>query len=425
MAKGNIDNGGARRQVTAVFIGIENFSTIASRADAEELHSRLDDYHRQARILIEASGGEVTEYLGDGVVAIFGLDRTEELSADRAVDAALRAVRSIRLTCRNRITVRLPAGGIDQPGTFVGRTRELARLIATGGPALIVGQAGVGKTASVGHLAGQFAAKSVFQGDAIGHGSSFLPFRDWLPDRIGTTNPDYAIRAKAFPQLDTPDRRAPALILGLPEGQGLIASRSSLALKALIEGALWRAILAPQQRWIAVAAAQGALFRRFIGRTWAFVMEEALAETEKGIAAFGQCVGTLRAIGANIGAAYFSAVPSSRLAAAGGHGEAWATSSRALAETQADGLHCWHAEILRLHGANCRATGRRVEAEAALAKAVEVATRQGAALWPVRARLDRIAAGGSADGLATSLTRFPATTPLPELAQARAQLGLS
>ena len=179
------------------------------------------------------------------------------------------------------------------------------------------------------------------------------------------------------------------------------------------------------QRGIDVAVTQGALFWQFIGRTWAFVMDPALSKTDDGIATFGQLIDTLRAIGANVGVPYFSAVRASRLAAAGRHEEAWSASSRALAETQADGLHCWYAEILRLHAANCRATGRQVDAEAALATAIEVATRQGAALWLLRALLDRIAAGGPTDGLAEAVARFPATAPLPELAQARAQLAAS
>lgn len=980
MPKGDSEGGGGRRQVTAVFIDLENFSAIASEADAEDLQSWLDDYYRQTRLLIEAAGGEVTEYLGDGVVAIFGLTRTEELSADRAVDAALRAVQSIRLSYQNRIAVRLragvatgevvvrtsateglprltgsvttlaeriqsqaepgtvliaeetralcrgrfetralgprrlkgfaeelplyevtgrlPAGGIDQPETFVGRAREMAKLIAAEGPVLIIGQAGVGKTAFVGHVASQFAAKSVFQGDAIGHGSSYLPFRDWLLDRIGNPNPDYAALAEAFPTLATQDRQALALILGLPEGQVLIATVASLALKGLIETALWRAILARQQRglllfedlhWFDVASldalnailaapeaaqftliltsredaklgrhltaqglltlpldplpdedarvlldrlssaldpatrdevlhraggvplflhqlarrgagsnlpatlmdllgeridstgeakpvlqraaalgrsfrvemlqaldgqdpvpllraaaragvlvarpnnawefahallaqaayqsmlrrtreglhariadllqerfpqvlarepglladhqhkarqtlpaivsylqasqkllmqgafadaesmaraarglcdelpedqraeleiaahtmigsvlmqvqgftaepvrrefdivldlssaqatlgpntapallgahthaiisaqearanrlgaimdrmaaalpdspeatevrivalaarngtrfyqgrfaeqleciaairplyrlekhagmiarygmdmfaaaqmfegpsrailgqtdripdlvaetdahqaalsipvmqpyalvwgsvplfyaghldaaldrldrgiraaeTQGALFWLFIGRTWACVMNPDLAKTPEGIAGFGQLIDTLRAIGANVGVPYFSAVHSARLLAAGRADEALAISSRALAEVQAEALHCWYAEILRLHAANCRATGRVADARAALDRAVAVATGQGAALWLLRALLDRVADGGSSEGLAEAVSRFPASARLPELAQARALL---
>jgi class 3 adenylate cyclase/tetratricopeptide (TPR) repeat protein len=985
MPKGDTEGGGGgRRQVTAVFIDLENFSAIASEADAEDLQSWLDDYYRQTRLLIEAAGGEVTEYLGDGVVAIFGLSRTEELSADRAVDAALRAVQSIRLSYQNRIAVRLragvatgeavvrtspdaqglprltgsvttlaeriqslaepgtvliaeetralcrgrfetralgprrlkgfaedlplyevtgrlPAGGIDQPETFVGRAREMAKLIAAEGPVLIIGQAGVGKTAFVGHVASQFAAKSVFQGDAIGHGSSYLPFRDWLLDRIGSTNPDYAALAEAFPTLATQDRQALALILGLPEGQVLIATVASLALKGLIEAALWRAILARQSRglllfedlhwfdvasldalnailatpeaaqftliltsredaklgrhltsqgvttlaldplpeddarvlldrlsaaldpatrdqvlqraggvplflhqlarrgagasalpatlmdllgeridstgeakpvlqraaalgrsfrvemlqaldgedptpmlraaaragvlvarpnnawefahallaqaayqsmlrrtreglhariadmlqaafpqvlarepglladhqhkarqtlpaivsylqasqkllmqgafadaesmaraalglcadlpedqrpelqiaahtmigsvlmqvqgftaepvrrefdivldlssaqaalgpstapallgahthaiisaqearanrlgelmdrmadslpddatgtevrivalaatngtrfyqgrfaeqlecigqirplyrldkhagmiarygmdmfaaaqmfegpsrailgqtdripdlvaetdahqaalsipvmqpyalvWgsvplfyaghldqalarldrgIAAAEAQGALFWLFIGRTWASVMNPDLAKTPEGIAGFGQLIDTLRAIGANVGVPYFSAVHSARLLAAGRADEALAVSSRALAETQAEALHCWYAEILRLHAANCRAAGRAADAQAALDRAVEVATAQGAALWLIRALLDRTDQQGGTAGLADVILRFPASAPLPELARARSLLAV-
>lgn len=325
------DSDGERRQVTAVFVDLENFSAIASGSDAEDLHSWLEDYYRQTRLLFEIGGGEITEYLGDGVVAIFGLSRADELSADRAVDAALRAVQSIRLSYQNRATVRLragvatgevvirtgsdhgglprltgtvttlaqrlqtvadpgtvviaedtrallrgrfetralpdtalkgfadpqtphvvtgrlPAGGIDQPETFVGRAREMAKLFAADGPLLIVGPAGVGKTAFVAHLASQFAAKSVFHGDAIGKGSSYQPFRDWLLDQLQHRNPTWDSVTQGFLDLTQTDRQALALILGLPEGQALLMSLSSLALKPLIEGAICHAILARQSR---------------------------------------------------------------------------------------------------------------------------------------------------------------------------------
>jgi hypothetical protein len=57
--------------------------------------------------------------------------------------------------------------------------------------------------------------------------------------------------------------------------------------------------------------------------------------------------------------------------------------------------------------------------------AVDVATGQGAALWLIRAVLDRVAHGGPADGLAEVVERFPATAALPELTQARALLAVS
>lgn len=179
------------------------------------------------------------------------------------------------------------------------------------------------------------------------------------------------------------------------------------------------------QRGIDVAIAQGAVFWQFIGRAWAYVMDPDLARTDEGMTGFGQVLDTLRAIGANVGVPYFSAVHASRLAAAGRHEEALAISARALAETQAEGLHCWYAEILRLHARNCRATGRLIEAESALSRAVEVAAGQGAALWQIRALLDRVALGGSKQGLAEVVAAFPKDAGLQELDEARAYLAAS
>lgn len=182
--------------------------------------------------------------------------------------------------------------------------------------------------------------------------------------------------------------------------------------------------LARLDRGIEAAVAQGALFWQFIGKTWACVMNPDLAKTAEGIAGFGQLIDTLRAIGANVGVPYFSAVHSARLLAADRAEEALAVSSRALAEAQAEALHCWYAEILRLHAANCRAAGRMAEGRAALDRAVEVATGQGAALWLLRASLDQVATGGSPEGLPAVIARFPADAALPELAAARSLLAV-
>jgi hypothetical protein len=103
--------------------------------------------------------------------------------------------------------------------------------------------------------------------------------------------------------------------------------------------------------------------------------------------------------------------------------EAMATASRALAETQADGLHCWYAEILRLYARAARAAGREHDAGTALGTAIEVATAQGAALWLIRAHLDRAQAGGNMAGLAEAAARFPNGSALAELDAARARLA--
>lgn len=97
--------------------------------------------------------------------------------------------------------------------------------------------------------------------------------------------------------------------------------------------------LARLDRGTAAAVAQGALFWRFICKTWACMMNPDPARTPEGIAGFGQLIDTLRAIGANVGVPYLSAVSSGAVA-------------ETRAETRAEALHCWYGAILRVHAAN-------------------------------------------------------------------------
>ncbi|WP_165352745.1 adenylate/guanylate cyclase domain-containing protein [Loktanella sp. IMCC34160] len=83
---------GERRQITVVFVDIVGFSQLANSTDAEDLQGWLEAYYDRTRDIVETRGGTVTEYLGDGVVACFGLHSADELAAPRAVDAAIAAV---------------------------------------------------------------------------------------------------------------------------------------------------------------------------------------------------------------------------------------------------------------------------------------------------------------------------------------------
>ena len=101
---------GGRKQITAVFIDVVGFSEIATRLDAEDLQNWLEDFYVQAREIIEAYEGEVTEYLGDGIVALFGLTNADELSASRAVHASLAAVDQIDAGKNRGIKISLRIG---------------------------------------------------------------------------------------------------------------------------------------------------------------------------------------------------------------------------------------------------------------------------------------------------------------------------
>jgi class 3 adenylate cyclase len=325
---------GERRQITAVFMDIVGFSSIASSADPEDLEHWLEEFYGQARRIIEAQGGEVTEYLGDGVVALFGLARADELAASRAVSAAMTALEEINAGAGQGITTRLRIGvatgdaavRIDRgrenlpratgmvttlarriqqqaaPGTvlisastkallrgaiateeignqtlkgfaeaqtlfrplanqtpavktfapFVGRKDTRAQISLSSDPVLVLGQAGIGKSALARHLAQEAPAATTFAADGVKTPSSYQPFAQWLLHKTGSTLPDFTDIVTVFPALEDETQRALALVLGLPEGQSLLIDRSNVALKALIEDSLWQAICAAQPEGLLV-----------------------------------------------------------------------------------------------------------------------------------------------------------------------------
>jgi class 3 adenylate cyclase/tetratricopeptide (TPR) repeat protein len=80
---------GERKQVTVLFCDIVDSSRLAERLDPEEMHGLMD---RALRLMAEAVHryeGTVNQFLGDGVMALFGAPVALEDHAFRAVQAAL------------------------------------------------------------------------------------------------------------------------------------------------------------------------------------------------------------------------------------------------------------------------------------------------------------------------------------------------
>ncbi|HEY7645511.1 MAG TPA: adenylate/guanylate cyclase domain-containing protein [Hyphomicrobiales bacterium] len=78
-----------RRLLTILFCDLVGSTALAARHDPEDLHEMLATYQRQATRLIEAAGGMVARYAGDGVLAYFGFPAAREDDAERAVKAGL------------------------------------------------------------------------------------------------------------------------------------------------------------------------------------------------------------------------------------------------------------------------------------------------------------------------------------------------
>lgn len=316
---------GERRQITVVFVDIVGFSQLANTTDAEDLQNWLEAYYDRTRDIVEFRGGTITEYLGDGVVACFGLHAADELAAPRAVDAALAAIAPIApptgqqsmvrlragvatgevatrhesdLTGRPAVTglVTTLAGRIQEKGSpgdvliaeetrallrdtfqieplppqplkgfseahaiyraspkrnltrwsrkadFVGRTDQLSKLRGTDRPCLIIGEAGIGKSALTRAIGTEATQVCVISGDGLHPNSNHFPFRQWLAETLDDNGQSLAGLEARFPSLDAEDRLALALVLGVAEGQRLLAEKANTALKALIEQSIRRAI---------------------------------------------------------------------------------------------------------------------------------------------------------------------------------------
>ncbi len=78
-----------RRLLTILFCDLVGSTALAVRLDPEDLHELLAAYQRRATDIIEAAGGMVARYAGDGILAYFGFPAANEDDAERAVMAGL------------------------------------------------------------------------------------------------------------------------------------------------------------------------------------------------------------------------------------------------------------------------------------------------------------------------------------------------
>jgi class 3 adenylate cyclase/S1-C subfamily serine protease len=81
-----------RRVVTTLFCDLVGFTALSERNDPEVVDGFLRRYYSVARRAIEAYGGTVEKFIGDAVVAVFGVPVVHEDDPERAVRAGLRLV---------------------------------------------------------------------------------------------------------------------------------------------------------------------------------------------------------------------------------------------------------------------------------------------------------------------------------------------
>ena len=77
-----------RKTVTVLFSDIADSTTLGETLDAEALRRVLSRYFEEVRVVVERHGGRVEKFIGDAVVALFGVPTTREDDALRALRAA-------------------------------------------------------------------------------------------------------------------------------------------------------------------------------------------------------------------------------------------------------------------------------------------------------------------------------------------------
>jgi class 3 adenylate cyclase/tetratricopeptide (TPR) repeat protein len=146
-----------RRSLTVMFCDVVGSTALSARLDPEDLRDVLAAYQRRATAVVEAGGGRVARYEGDGVLAYFGYPAASEDDAERAVRAGLELAAgvdtgvdtgsavaetlSIRVGIATGVVVvgeLLRSGAADNP-PVVGETPNLAaRLQALAEPGTVV-----------------------------------------------------------------------------------------------------------------------------------------------------------------------------------------------------------------------------------------------------------------------------------------------
>ena len=95
--------GPVRRQEAAVlFVDIRDFTSFAERSRPEEVLALLREFHRRMEQAIFEAGGTVDNYMGDCVMATFGVPQAQGRDAVRALDAGLAMTRDLESWNRER-----------------------------------------------------------------------------------------------------------------------------------------------------------------------------------------------------------------------------------------------------------------------------------------------------------------------------------
>lgn len=152
----DFDPEGAEAEVSLLFCDVENFAASAAESSAPEIVSRLNDLYECVVPIIARHRGHVDQFIGDGLLAVFGAPERAADHADRAVQCAVEIARTVNSRRPGDFTVgvgvnsgtvvvgsiggagRLAFSVIGDAVNVASRVEEMTRR--TGDPVLITGE---------------------------------------------------------------------------------------------------------------------------------------------------------------------------------------------------------------------------------------------------------------------------------------------
>jgi class 3 adenylate cyclase len=85
-----------RKTVTIVFCDVTGSTALGDRLDPESLHGVMARYYERMRQVVERHGGTVAKFIGDAVVAVFGVPTLHEDDPVRALRAAAEMTEAVQ-----------------------------------------------------------------------------------------------------------------------------------------------------------------------------------------------------------------------------------------------------------------------------------------------------------------------------------------
>src|SRR5262245_36400265 len=79
---------GERKQVTVLFVDVSGFTSLSERIDSEDVHRLMRGALEKMLAEVHRYEGTVNQFLGDGIMALFGAPIAHEDHARRAILAA-------------------------------------------------------------------------------------------------------------------------------------------------------------------------------------------------------------------------------------------------------------------------------------------------------------------------------------------------